>query len=267
MIEIAPAFQPLFQELGLTSVAAVTQFFAGEPLPDEEKVIVKPQTLRPRTGGAVAVFYKRYHYPTPAWSFVGRRSKARCEFVNYAALQQLGIRTPAAVACGEERDRIGRLRCAFIITTAVPEGLGLIQFLATHCPDRSRSAHRELRIALREQLADMTRTIHAAGFFHHDLVWRNILVTWNAPAAPQLWWIDCPRGAFVQFGKERRRWRDLASLDKSALQYCSRGERLAFVKRYLGKTVLDEEAKTLTRKTAAYMRERWPDAQPVRFTL
>jgi hypothetical protein len=106
----------------------------------------------------------------------------------------------------------------------------------------------------------MTRQIHDAGFFHNDLVWRNILVTWQPPEKPILWWIDCPRGRFVfrKLSRRRRRLKDLALLDKSASNFCTRKERLAFVKEYLGKKGLDDEMKDLICRTVAYDRKRWP---------
>jgi hypothetical protein len=53
--------------------------------------------------------------------------------------------------------------------------------------------------------------------------------------------------------------KDLASLDKSAAKYCSRSERAAFIKEYLGKQRLDIEAKQLSRTALAYRKQRWPE--------
>jgi len=107
----------------------------------------------------------------------------------------------------------------------------------------------------------MTRRLHQAGFFHNDLVWRNILATWTPPSPPSLWWIDCPRGAFHRWpvGRRRRVWKDLASLDKSASKCCTRAERVAFLLEYLGERRLTPSAKRLIREVQAYRRARWPE--------
>ena len=57
------------------------------------------------------------------------------------------------------------------------------------------ASEREARRNVIRQLAEMTRRIHDSHFFHHDLVWRNVLVTGFPFAPARLWWIDCPRGA------------------------------------------------------------------------
>jgi hypothetical protein len=231
------------------------------PASATDRVILEPRTLALPGAAPLAVFCKHYVYRRPAWKFVARRSKARCEYDNYAVFARLGIACAQRIACGESRDGLGRLRRAFILTRAIPDALTLPEFLARHCPTRHTAAAREIRQALRRQLADMTRRAHRAGFFHHDLVWRNVLVTWQPPAPPRLWWIDCPRGRFDRWSpwRRRRQWKDLASLDKSAARLCSRGERLAFVQEYLGKKRLDPASRRLVRRTLAYRKVRWPE--------
>ena len=63
----------------------------------------------------------------------------------------------------------------------------------------------------------------------------------------------------VLWSRERKRLRDLASLDKSAVKFCSRVERLRFLLRYAGKRCLDDEAKKLARACLDYRRRRWPE--------
>jgi tRNA A-37 threonylcarbamoyl transferase component Bud32 len=141
-----------------------------------------------------------------------------------------------------------------------------VDFVARHCPSGHPPPARVLRVSLRRQLAAMTQRMHAAGFYHHDLVWRNILVTWNPPQEPKLWWIDCPRGQFDRWSPRRRRrgLKDLASLDKSAVKFCTLGERVAFVRDYLGRRRLDDAAKQFLRAVRDYRRDRWPEDWPGR---
>ena len=85
------------------------------------------------------VYFKQYQFARPGLSFVGRRSKARCEFENYAVLARLQVPAAEAVATGELRDGWGRLRKAFIVTRAVPASSTLVEFLRGPARDRSKS--------------------------------------------------------------------------------------------------------------------------------
>jgi hypothetical protein len=104
----------------------------------------------------------------------------------------------------------------------------------------------------------MVGRIHRENFFHNDLVWRNILITCPPRGTPELWWIDCPRGRFASLHRRRLLIKDLALLDKEGARRCSRAERLAFVKAYLGRS-LDAEVKRLAKAILSYKRRRWRD--------
>jgi tRNA A-37 threonylcarbamoyl transferase component Bud32 len=258
LLIVDPAYQPRFTASGLISAAAVVQYLGGHGAV-RKGVAVTPATLRFQDGTPEKVFFKQYHYPSPAWTFVGRRSKARREFENYAVFQQFGIPCAQPLACGELRDRLGRLRRAFILTRAIPKAQTLIEFVQAHCPARAAAAARQLRRDLIARLAPQVARIHEASFFHNDLVWRNILVTCPSKGSPELWWIDCPRGRFARMRQHRLRLKDLAALDKVAARRCSRAERLAFLKAYLAQSRLDAKAKRLARQVLAYKHRRWTD--------
>ena len=161
---------------------------------------------------------------------------------------------PAAqgLAWGEERDALGRLRRSFILTRAIPESETLLEFYQRRPP-------RAERLAAARQLAEITRRLHAAHFFGRSLVWRNILVSREPGAGLKLHLIDCPRGGAALLGRERRRLRDLATLDKGAREHCSRSERLAFLLAYRQQPRLDDAARALVRGTLDYARRRWPE--------
>lgn len=239
------------KSLNLTSAGAIARYFAPAEPVVRTTVIVTPRTVALPDKTTRDVFYKLYEYAAPTWHFWGRRSKARCEFDNYAAFEELKIPTAQRVACGEMRDVLGRLSRAFIVTEAIPRAWPLPQFVGEFCPNRAASESRQLRDGLCRQMAALTRRMHDANFFHHDLVWRNILVTWTPPEEPKLWWIDCPRGGFSR--QRRRQIKDLASLDKMASKLCTRAERLTFLKAYGGDT------KPLAREVLAYRKKRWPN--------
>lgn len=251
LLQTDPRARDWLTALKLDSCAAIVKFFAPpEPLLTTT-VIVIPRTVQLPDHSTRSVFYKLYEYASPSWRFCGRRSKARCEFENNAAFEKLGIPTARRVACGEVRDAIGRLCRAFIVTEEIPRAWTLPQFVEEFCPNRATAESRQLRDGLCRQMALLARRMHDGGFFHHDLVWRNILVTWTPPETPKVWWIDCPRGGFSR--QHRRQIKDLASLDKVASKHCTRAERLTFLKAYGG------DLKPLAREVLAYRRKRWPD--------
>jgi len=241
---IDPRAHDWWRALRLDSCADVVRFFLPGA-PSTKTVVVTPRTV-----GGREVFFKVYQYAGPSWRFWLRRSKARCEYDNYAAFENIGIPTARHLVCGEERDVLGRLCRAFILTEAIPRAWTLPQFVEEHCPDRATAKHRQLRDDLCRQMATLVRRIHDAGFSHHDLVWRNILVTWPPHEQPKIWWIDCPRGGFSR--QHRRQLKDLASLDKMASMHCTPGERVLFLRSYGGD-------KQLAKEVLAYRERRWPN--------
>ena len=245
---VHPRFAELWAKAGASTVAeTATRFLPDQP--KGQKVTVHRVTLSgPQP---VDVFIKLYQHRSDPWRFLFRRSKARCEFENYLTFERLEVSAAEVIACGEERDGLGRLRRDFIVTRAVPKCSGLADFFRGH-PDWQQRGN------ILSDLADIVRRLHAANFFYYDLVWRNLLVsTENGNAKVVL--IDCPRGGIARFGRDRRMLRDLASLDKVASKICSRTESLRFLMLYLGKKKPDGETRALARAALAYRRKRWPE--------
>src|SRR5438309_10458873 len=103
-LQTDPRSRDWLTAIKLDSCAAIVKFFALPESPLTNTVIVIPRTLQLPDQSTRSVFYKLYEYASPSWKFLGRRSKARCEFDNYAAFEKLGIPTARRVACGEVRD-------------------------------------------------------------------------------------------------------------------------------------------------------------------
>jgi hypothetical protein len=259
MMVIDPAFQHILERFGVADESALARRFQAQATPSKPRTIVVHHCLSPAAGAGpgLDVFYKEYRYPKPSWSFVGRASKARREYENYGVFDRLGIPAARRIAFGEQRDALGRLKGAFILTEAIPGASSLRELVQT----RPGSMSRRARIELYRQGATLARRLHDAGFCHNDLVWRNLLVTWPAPDAPKLWWIDCPRGHFLRWPWQRRRKRikDLASAYKSAFRFCSRADQLRLILLYQGRSALDEPTKRLIRDVVAFGRRRWPE--------
>lgn len=259
VLQIDPGYHDALQSLGLTTLAAIRDHFDAS-VDSRLNVEVAPVRLEPPGDREpLDVFYKRYYYARPSWRFFGRPSKAQCEFQNSANLRGLGIQVADRIACGAWRDRLGRLQGAFILTRAVPQARTLVDFWRDCCRDRVTPQARDLRASLRRQLADMVQRMHRAHFFHSDLYWRNVLVTWRPPAEPELWWIDCPRGGFNRWAllQPRLAIKDLASLDRCAHQFCTVEERLRFIGEYLGPAAGPAQIKAIAQRTQCYRESRW----------
>ena len=268
MVTIEPRYEPILRALGLNSFEALSQFFLGDGdgapasrTPPRTGVRVVPKLLQPEGHPPLAVFFKQYDHEPPSWRFLGRASKARCEYVNYEVFRDLRVAAAERMATGEERDVLGRLRRAFILTVAVPESMTLVEFAKRYGSRAEQVGATALRRGLARQLGRMARRLHAAGFYCHDLVWRNILATWQPPEAPKLWLIDCPRGGYDRHSPWRRRrlLKDLASLDKSGVRYASLAERVAFLQAYLGTPRLGPEGRRLAKDVCTYRRDKWPE--------
>jgi hypothetical protein len=150
------------------------------------------------------------------------------EWENLLAFQAWGIPTARLAAYGLERCA-GRFVRGALITEELADTVDLAQMARAADP---RLKDGRWVAAVSRQLALATRTMHAAGFAHNDLKWRNLLVDRNDP--PQLYFIDCPAGC-TWWGPflEYRKIKDLACLDKVAKYQLSRPQRLRFYLDYV----------------------------------
>jgi tRNA A-37 threonylcarbamoyl transferase component Bud32 len=133
---------------------------------------------------------------------------------------------------------------AFVITVSIPNARPLAEFV------KSNQLTREVRDMILRDLAHITRRAHHGRFVHRDLWVRNVLVSWQAPGRPAVWWIDSPKGSIwrllTPFGKVL----DLASLNKGAPKFTTRTERIRFLREYLRKNE-NGQLKKLARKVMA----------------
>jgi len=166
------------------------------------------------------------------------RSKVQCEFENMCQLRAWNLDAPAPVAYGERR-RAGWLVRSLLVSEGIVEPVPLDVFIRDTLPTRP-----ELRRKLLERLADYVHRLHARHFEHHDLYWRNIIL--SCGALTQFHLLDAHKGRVWRPNRERQaRAQDLATLDAPAPAFFHRTERMRFLLRYLHKTRLDEEAKAI----------------------
>lgn len=191
---------------------------------------VDPEDDRP-----LAFYLKKYLYPNRRWRFLFRRDKPSVEQRNYAFLRRnVGAVVPEVVATGRRR-RWMRLHDAFILTAEVPDSVQLDDYARAHWSARSEPDERARQDSLIRATAHLVRRMHAAGFYHVDLQWRNVLVRFGAsPRQVEVFVIDAPRGGRRWLWLRRRhgQLRDLSSLDKLARMYLTRTQRLRWFRCY-----------------------------------
>lgn len=184
-------------------------------------------------------------------------SKVRREFFNLALLHEWQLSEAAPVAFGEER-RAGWLWRSFLITTGIAGPMPVDVFIRDVLPRRAAAERRSSRDELLQQVARLTRAMHARHFTHGDLYWRNLVIAQNELARISL--IDMPRGR--RYARElgvAARAADLAALDAPAPWFFRRSERLRFLLEYRQTRRLDAGGKELIRqvlKVAGPMRSK-----------
>lgn len=201
-----------------------------------------------RTEVAGRYFYvKRYHRATGLRSWVGR-ARIRLEARNLLWFSLIGLPAAEVVAYGEEHV-LGRTLRGCLVTAEQVETNDLA-WVARHKPELCKNP--QWVDAVVRQLAEITRALHARGFCHNDLKWRNILVTRDA-LLPRLYLIDCPTGQrWPGFLLRRRVVKDLACLDKMAKYHLSRAQRMRFFKLYRHTERLSTFDKQTIRAVLAY---------------
>jgi tRNA A-37 threonylcarbamoyl transferase component Bud32 len=209
-------------------------------------------------GNAVDTYVKIYANKRHPMQRIFRPGRSRIEASNLLFFKSIGIAVPRILGWGEQRNAIGRIVQEFIITEAISEAEQLDKFVPKHCPEPDLSEHRTIRMHIIKQLAQWTRAMHDEGFIHEDLKWRNILAR-ETDGAPELFYIDCPIGHFTKPGPEmkRKQLKDCATLDKLARHECTKEEREAFIRAYLGPDFSEKHAQKLCQEIEDYRRQRF----------
>ena len=225
----------------------------------DQLVSYSPATrcFRHRLSDQRTVYFKRYVYKKSHWlEFWMRAGKAGVEVFAYQHLAKLGIPTLEPVAYGEYR-RFGMLLGTFIVTVELPNAVELRKFAVETwylMPEPQRSeVYREIAQKLVEQL----RRAHAAGFFHHDLKWRNILIQEDESGYTPVW-IDAPRADVKHLRRKRGVMVDLSGLARMGMSVLSVYARMRFICQYLGRERKPGDAKRLFLQVAAHLSRRPP---------
>lgn len=204
------------------------------------------------------VYFKRYVY-------FGRRlrspflpSKAVVEAWGLTQMAKAGCFTPEIVAIGERRVS-GSIRAAHLVTRAIANTVTLAELA------KQLSGLREQNIQEWNQrvkfisagLIPQLQTMHAAGIYHYDLKWRNLLVEQRV-SGYRVHLIDCPRARRHRWRRFRGQVVDLSALSRLAITHLSEFQRLRFLKQYLGSEYDRVYARKLLRAVNAHLSRRPP---------
>ncbi len=239
-------FRELLRASGLDSVSAVMNCM-GNQLAAWSR---SSDTIRfdPPSGGT-SLFIKRYHYPTWRHRFRGmfrgtffKASRARNEYRVLRQMRQLGIHAVRPVAYGERRVA-HFLRFCFLITEAVPNAMALSAFIQSIADANKARDTRELRHEILKSLAREIRHMHAAGFAHRDLFYRNVLIRSLPGGRFEYYFLDASVGKRIRIPQRRQDniVADLAALGAVAPHFCSKADQLRFLLEYLGTDRLEPE--------------------------
>ena len=251
-IIVAPGWETCLQASGLDSVAGVYGFSGGEVIVRSGSTEVRRVQLR--EGAAMRpVFIKKY------WASHRRQlcsgalrgtflgwSKARREYRNLGRLRQWGLDAPAPVAYGEER-RCRWLTRSFLMSEGVDDPCMLDVFIRNELARAAGPEDRAFRRQLIDSLARYVRRLHEHRFVHHDLFWRNVILSGHDLS--HFYLIDAHKGGLWLPGAGTwARAKDLATLDAAAPAFFRRTERLRFLLGYLGLGRLDVRGRRLARR-------------------
>lgn len=217
------ALQDALRSAGLDSYDDFLHCALGEIVHQSSTTLTRRIVLR-HADFADSLYLKTYR---PGLLHGWTRSRPLREGRNYLILRdRCAISVPDVIAFGSRRS-FGRWRDGFILTRAVPNAYSL---------DRLTNCAGPLRRYLLDQTSALVSQMHAAGFYHIDLQWRNLLVSDDDTDAPKVYVIDSSRGGLRcwRILREHGRLRDLSSLSKEARHRLTPREQLRWLRTYLG---------------------------------
>lgn len=197
----------------------------------------------------VTYYVKRYRNAGKGLRRYAARPRVKAEWQNLKRFAKWGIATAEVVAQGLERKAGAFVRGA-MITREIPNSSDLAHLAHHNSPLLQDPAWVKQVSA---QVAQAARIMHAHGFTHNDLKWRNLLVDDQT----QVYLIDCPTGTFWWGPMLRYRIiKDLACLDKVAKHHLTNSQRLRFYLQYCQRTRLLAEDKQKIAKIVRFFEGR-----------
>lgn len=235
-LSVDPAYREALAERGLGNVEEILRRL-GDRITAWSRSTDTVYVGRP--GGKPGFYLKRYYHTT--WrkqvrgffrgTFFGQH-RAAAEARTLLRMRRNGISAVRPVAWGCRR-RAHFITASFLITEEAPRARNLTSFAADVGAGRIKLSfmqRRRMTLRLAEQVAHM----HAAGFEHSQLFWRNVLIRILDDDEPEYLFLDARPFAALPGRKFRQGWRmgELAQLTASARPFTTRTERARFARRY-----------------------------------
>jgi hypothetical protein len=258
-IHVDPAYREALRACGLLRVEAILRRVDGRIAAWSRST----DTLHvPGPAGQPGFYLKRYYYPTLRkrlrgtfrGTFFGLH-RGQAEYRALQAMRALGISAARPVACGARRVAHFVTAC-FLITEEVPDARNLTTFARDVVTGRELLPRLQ-RLRMIDGLARQVAEMHAAGFSHGQLFWRNIVVRHGLAGTPEFFFLDAqPMPAWRRWSPGIAFWQhELAHLTVSALPFTTRAERLRFLLRYFAGERLTLSIKAHARTIAAWSRQ------------
>ncbi len=232
-----PAYRERLAACGLDTVRGVLERVEGRVAAWSRTT----DTLYVSGPGDTPGFYVKRHF-FPTWikrlrgtfrgTFFGMQ-RGQIEYAGLNTMRALGLPAVRPVAYGVRR-ALHFVTACFLITEEVPEAENLTTFAQEVAAGR-RHLTRTQRQKLIQELATQVAAVHATGFVHGNLFWRNVLVREGPAGKPEFFFLDVQQPHFWQcFREASPMWvRDLAQTTVSSLPFTERADRLRFLKCYL----------------------------------
>jgi heptose I phosphotransferase len=226
-------FAPLLGRHALTTFDAIANFSGGQVA---KNVLRERMTTRldlADADGATRVLYlKRHQRPRlselikPLFRLTRPIVGARNEWEAILRFHEVGIATMVPVAIGESDGR------SFLMTQEIAGCQKLTAWRDAHRHKLQNGERASLRKIV-EGVADVARTMHAAGLHHQDFYLTHLMMPQSGSASP-IHVLDLGRARFQP--RLAHRWivKDLGQLNYSA-DGVSASDRLRFLTRYLGR--------------------------------
>jgi hypothetical protein len=206
-------------------------------------------------GDGPGFFVKRYYYSS--WgkrlrgAFRGTLlglHRGQAEFRLLNRMRSLGLPAIRPVAYGSRRFGHFVTAC-FLITEEVPNACNLTTF-ARDVESGREVLDRNQRALIVRRFAWQIAELHAAGFAHGQLFWRNVLIRLGPTGEPEFFFLDIrPRHGGRRLGRINRWWlQELGHLAASALPFTTRSERMRFLVEYFGARRLRPDIKQYIRE-------------------
>ena len=240
-----------FRDAGLDSMEGVFSYSAGDEMVKENIGRYRSRTMF-EIGGRT-YFLKRYNSVPKSKqvaNWIDHREKESTSSFDRGPVdvfKNTGINTPKVAAFGAEWKN-GFEKRSFIITEKIVDADALERKLPVCFTDPASAENHKKRCEFINAVADFAKRFHESGLRHRDFYLAHIFLT----ESDELYLIDLQRVFHPVLLSERYRVKDIAQLHYSSPgDVISCGDRLRFLKKYLGREKLTSGDRRFIRRVKA----------------